>query len=413
MTQAPRRLPAEWLDEAPLGSLLAVLDSAGEEARVVGGAVRNALLGLPLGDIDIATTALPAEVMRRAQAGGFKAVATGIEHGTVTVVAGQRPFEVTTLREDVETFGRHAKVAFGRDWRRDAERRDFTINALSLSRDSAVHDYVGGLADIDARRVRFIGDPARRIAEDYLRILRFFRFHAAYGQGAPDPEGLAACIAARVGLDGLSRERIRMELMQLLVAGRATPTLATMAEAGLLEQVLGAVPLIASFANLVKLESKLAIMPDAVRRLAALAVSVSEDAERLRERLRLANAEHEQLMSMAERWWSISAETSEHAARELLYRLGRERFLDRVLLAWSRSLDAVTHEGWRALATLQQRWSVPAFPLKAADLLARGVAKGPRLGAALAAAEDAWIAADFPLDSAAVNAIADAVARAE
>jgi poly(A) polymerase len=177
--------------------------------------------------------------------------------------------------------------------------------------------------------------------------------------------------------------------------------------------VLGAVPLLASFANLVKLESELAIAPDAVRRLAALAVSVSEDAERLRERLRLANAEHERLISMADRWWSISAQTSEHETRELLYRLGRQYFLDRVLLAWSRSPDGVTHEGWRALATLPQRWSAPAFPLKAADLLARGVAKGPRLGAALAAAEDAWIAADFPLDPAALNAIADTAARAE
>ena len=198
-------MDAAWLQEAPLKDLLAVLDGAGEEARVVGGAVRNALLAEPLGDIDIATTALPPEVMRRAEVAGFKAVPTGIEHGTVTVVAHGRPFEVTTLREDVETFGRHAKVAFGRHWRRDAERRDFTMNALSLARDGTVYDYVGGLADVEARRVRFIGDAATRIAEDYLRILRFFRFHAAYGEGALDPAGVAACIAGRAGLDQLSR----------------------------------------------------------------------------------------------------------------------------------------------------------------------------------------------------------------
>ena len=179
MTEGLRRLDAPWLRAPPLSDVLRVLDRAGEEARVVGGAVRNALLGEPLGDIDIATTALPDEVIRRAEAAGFKAVPTGIEHGTVTVVAAGRPFEVTTLREDVETFGRHAKVAFGRDWKRDAERRDFTLNALSAARDGTIHDYVGGLADIAVRRVRFIGDPASRIAEDYLRILRFFRFHAA------------------------------------------------------------------------------------------------------------------------------------------------------------------------------------------------------------------------------------------
>src|SRR3954470_1852935 len=199
----PRRLLRGRVGEGALPRVLAVLDAEGEEARVVGGAVRNALLGAPLGDIDIATTALPQEVIRRVEAAGFKAVPTGFEHGTITVIAERRPFEVTTLREDVETDGRHATVAFGRDWRRDAERRDFTMNALSVARDGTVHDYVGGLADVAARRVRFIGDPASRIAEDYLRILRFFRFHAAYGEGAPDPAGLSACIAARAGLETL------------------------------------------------------------------------------------------------------------------------------------------------------------------------------------------------------------------
>src|SRR5262245_46618030 len=212
---AQRKLDVPWLIEAPLAALLAALDRDGEQARVVGGAVRNVLLGEPHGDIDIATTAPPDEVIRRVQAAGFKPVPTGIEHGTVSVVADSRPFEVTTLREDVETFGRHAKVAFGRDWRRDAERRDFTMNALSLARDGTIFDYVGGLADVAARRVRFIGDAATRIAEDYLRILRFFRFHAAYGEGAPDPEGVAACIAGRAGLERLSRERIRMEMLKL------------------------------------------------------------------------------------------------------------------------------------------------------------------------------------------------------
>ena len=398
VTMASTRLDAEWLRDGALGRVLAVLDGEGEEARVVGGAVRNALIGEPLGDIDIATTALPQEAVRRAEAAGFKAVPTGIDHGTITVVADGRPFEVTTLREDVETYGRHARVAFGRDWRRDAERRDFTMNALFLARDGTVHDYVGGLADIAARRVRFIGDPAARIAEDYLRILRFFRFHAAYGGGgAPDAEGLRACIGARAGLDTLSRERVRMEMLKLLLARHAVPALAVMTEAGLLETVLGGVPLLASLANLIKLETALSLAPDAVRRLGALGVGVTEDAERLRERLRLANTEYERLASTAEAWWRITAGMSEQDARALLYRLGRENYIDRVLLAWSRAPEGVADRAWHALATLPARWTAPAFPLRAADFIARGVAKGPALGAALGAAEAAWIRAGFPL----------------
>lgn len=410
MTELRNRVDAAWLVEAPLSDLLAALDRAGEEARVVGGAVRNALLGEPLGDIDIATTALPDEVTRRVQAAGFKAVPTGIEHGTVTVVAAGRPFEVTTLREDVETFGRHATVAFGRDWKRDAERRDFTMNALSVSRDGTVHDYVGGLADIAARRVRFIGNAAERIAEDYLRILRFFRFHAAYGEGALDAEGLAACITARGGLDRLSRERIRMEVFKLVVARHAVAALAAMTEAGLLEQVLGGVPLLASFANMVKLEAALALAPDAVRRLGALGVSVVEDADRLRERLRLSNAEYERLASMADGWWRVAGQRDELAGRVLLYRLGREPFTDRVLLAWTRSPEGAADRSWRTLATLPARWTPPALPFKAADFMIRGVPKGPSLGAALRAAEQAWIAAGFPDGAAALAAIADRAA---
>jgi poly(A) polymerase len=214
---------ASWLSAGALAHVLAVLDHAGEEARVVGGAVRNAMFGETPGEIDIATTAVPDTVIERARAAGFKAVPTGIDHGTVTVIADGTPFEVTTLRSDIETYGRKAKVAFGRDWKVDAERRDFTMNALSVNRAGEIFDYVGGLADIDARRVRFIGEPEKRIAEDYLRILRFFRFHAIYGAGPPDPDGLKACIAAREGLGHLSRERIRMEMMKLLRAAHATP----------------------------------------------------------------------------------------------------------------------------------------------------------------------------------------------
>jgi tRNA nucleotidyltransferase/poly(A) polymerase len=405
------RLDAAWLREPPLSEILAVLDNAGEEARVVGGAIRNTLLGQPPGDVDIATTALPAEVMRRAERVGFKPVPTGIEHGTVTVVAEGRPFEVTTLRADIETFGRHARVVFGRDWKRDAERRDFTMNALSASRDGTIHDYVGGLADIAARRVRFIGEPAKRIAEDYLRILRFFRFHAAYGEGAPDPDALAACITARAGLDQLSRERIRMELFRLLIAKDAASILAVMTDSGLLDQVLAGVPLVASFVKMVELEKAVELTPDAVRHLGALAVFVVEDADRLRERLRLANVEHERLMLMAEKWRTVSPQEGELGGRRLLYRVGCDGFADVVLLAWARSSADIEDPFWRTLATLPARWSAPAFPLKSADFTSRGIAKGPRLGAVIAIAERAWVRAGFPLDAATLSAIADAAVR--
>ncbi len=399
---------AAWPFAAGLSRLLDVLDRDGEETRVVGGAVRNALIGMPIHEIDVATTALPEEVVRRVQAAGFKAVPTGIEHGTVTVVIDKHPFEVTTLRTDVETYGRHAKVAFGRDWKEDAARRDFTINALSVTRDGAVFDYTGGLADLAVRRVRFIGDPHKRIAEDYLRILRFFRFHAAYGPGGPpDPQGLAACIAGRDGLDQLSRERLRMEMMKLLVAPHAVPTLIVMADAGLALRILGGVTYLASFENMAKVEVAIGLAACPVRRLGALAVSVAEDAERLWQRLRLTNNEHARLASMAEGWRRLSPSIGEAGLRALIYRLGPDAFTDHALLGWARSWESANDPAWRELATLPQRFTAPEFPLRAADFIKRDIARGPALGAALRAAEAAWIAAGFPQDQAALDKIAD------
>jgi poly(A) polymerase len=403
-------LDAVWLTEGPVARLLGLLSRDGEEARVVGGAVRNALLGLAVHEIDVATTALPEEVMRRVQAAGGKPVPTGIEHGTVTAVIDHRPVEVTTLREDVETFGRKARVVFGRDWKADAERRDFTINALSVTADGIVHDYVGGLADIAAQRVRFIGDPQRRIEEDYLRILRFFRFHAHFGAGAPDPAGVHACILGRAGFETLSRERVRMEMLKLLLAARAAPTLAVMAECGLLGMVLGGVAHLASFENMVKIEAALGLKADAMPRLGALAVWVEEDAERLTDRLRLSNAESERLLAL-EGWWRIAPQPDAKAARALLYHLGSQSFSDRILVAWTRSEAGAADADWRRVASLPQRWPAPVFPLKAADFMTLGIAAGPPLGAAMRAAEAAWIAADFPADRAAIDGIAKEAAQ--
>ncbi len=394
-----------WLQRGPLPRLLEVLDRDGEEARVVGGAVRNALLGQDIHEFDVATTAEPHETISRANKAGFKTVPTGIEHGTVTVIVEGKPFEVTSLREDVETFGRKAKVAFGRDWKKDAERRDFTMNALSVSRDGVVHDYVGGLADLAARHVRFIGDPASRIAEDYLRILRFFRFHAAYSHDFPDRNGLAACVAGREGLAGLSRERVRMELLKLLLAAHAVPALAVMSENGLLVPLLGGVPLLASLSNLMKAEAAIGVAPDAIRRLGALGVILHEDAERLTQRLRLANAEHDRLVSMSDHWWRLSAESPMQDMRALLYRVRGDAYIDRVLLAWSRSHESLSDARWHDLAALPRHWTPPDFPLSAADFMTRGVPKGPLLGVALRAAEDAWMAADFPADKTTLDGI--------
>ncbi len=403
---APHLRDAPWLREGEVARLLALLNSDGEEARVVGGAVRNALLQLPVAEIDLATTALPEEVMRRVAAAGGKAIPTGIEHGTVTAIIDHHPVEVTTLREDVETFGRKARVAFGRDWKMDAERRDFTINALSATADGTVYDYVGGFEDIAARRVRFIGEPQRRIEEDYLRILRFFRFHAHFGAGAPDAAGVAACVKGRGGLETLSRERVRTEMLKLFVAPRATPALVVMAETGLLGPVLGGVPFLASFENVVKAEAVIGIEPDAIRRLGALGVWVAEDAERLTQRLRLANAESERLLAL-EHWWRVAQRAEAQPAHALLYDLGSQSFADRVLVAWSRSDAGAADSVWRELATLPQRWTAPVFQLKSADFTRRGIAAGPSLGVALRAAERAWIAADFTTDPAALEAIAD------
>jgi poly(A) polymerase len=404
-------LNAPWLNSGPAARVLQLLNGNGEEARVVGGAVRNALLGIPAGDIDIATTAVPTEVMRRARAAGIKSVPTGLEHGTVTLVIEAQPFEVTTLREDTDTFGRKAKVAFGRDWVADARRRDFTINALSVNADGVVHDHVGGLEDIAARRVRFIGDAEQRIAEDYLRILRFFRMHAAFGAGEVDRAGYLACIAGRAGLAILSAERLRMELLKLLVAQGTLGAVTAMADGGLLLPIFGGVAYTGPFAAMIAAEQSLELKPDPIRRLAALAVAVTEDARRVAARLRLSNAETKALDSMGHRWWRLAG-ADEARARRLLYRLGEENYRNRLMLAWARAGGHAGETSWRDLATLPQRWRAPKFPLKASDFIARGVAEGPALGHVLTLGEDAWLAADFPLDEAALGSIADqAVAR--
>lgn len=383
----------------------AALDVAGGRTRLVGGCVRDALLGHACADLDLATQFLPDEVTARALAAGLKAIPTGIAHGTVTIVAERQPFEVTTLREDVATNGRHAQVAFSRDWAMDAARRDFTINALYANPlTGELFDYTGGRADLAAGVVRFIGDPATRITEDHLRILRFFRFSARYAAGDLHPESLAACVAARRTLQALSRERIRDEVLKLLVAPKLLPTLAVMFAHGVLAPVL---PELESgrqslLARLITLEPS----PDPLRRLACLLPdSALGDVAK---RLHLSRADQDRLCAMADAP-AIAAPAlatlgDQSALRRWAYPQPEITAIDRLLLGACR-LDTPPDLG-PALAELKH-WQRPRLPLRGADLITLGLQPGPDVSRALRVLETAWIAADFPSD----NAVLDTLAR--
>lgn len=380
---------AEWLRRPATRRVLRLLAEGGHAARIVGGAVRNTLLGLPVTDIDIATTAPPEAVLGLARAAAIEAIPTGLAHGTVTLIVDGAPYEVTTLRHDVETDGRHAKVAFTDDWRADAGRRDFTFNALACDGDGRLHDYFGGLDDLAAGRVRFIGHARARIAEDTLRILRFFRFNAAYGRGAPDPDGLAACVAARDGLARLSAERVRAEVMKLLVAPRAVEMIEALFDHGLLVLLLAAAPRLHGFARLTKLEPT----SPAALRLAVLAVHVAEDVDRLADRLRLSSAERAGLHHAVPP--SVRRPPSEPEQKAQIYRLGHDAYRVRLLIGWARSAAPLDDRDWRAAIDLPSRWTAPKLPLGGGELVALGLPPGPRIGALLAEVEADWIAAGF------------------
>ena len=388
---------ADWLAQPATRRIFATLSQGGHQVRAVGGAVRNTLLGQGVGDIDFATTARPEQVVELAERAGLKVVPTGLQHGTVTIVSDGHPHEVTTLRRDVETYGRHAKVAFTDDWAADARRRDFTMNALYADADGTVFDPLGGAGDLQARRVRFIGDAGARIREDYLRILRFFRFNAVYGTLPFDTEGLAACVRERAGLAALSAERVHAELMRLLKAEGALPALEAMFDWGLLVDVLGGVAYLERFRRLLAIEAAGALPSSAVRRLAALAVVVAEDIDRLTGRLRLSNAERRGLVC-ASRYRAASLPAEEAGARCALYRLGPDCFEDAVLLAWAEAGAGPDDPAWRRFLELPQRWQAPRFPLSGADIVGLGVASGPDVGRVLRTVEEAWISAGFAGD---------------
>jgi poly(A) polymerase len=381
------------LDRRDVRRALTALDEPGTETRLIGGCVRDALLGMPSADIDLATTLLPEAVLARAgRTPGLKAVPTGIEHGTVTLVTQDGPIEVTTLREDVETDGRHAIVRFGADFAKDAERRDFTVNALSLGIDGRLHDTVGGLADLEAGRVRFIGDPATRIREDALRILRFFRFQARFGSGLPDPEALAACVRARDALDRLSRERVRTEFVKLLSAQGGPEMIAILCAAGLLERITGGV------AELGRLTRAAAAGLAPTMRLAALSVGGRHDADRLRARLRLSRQEHAQLTDYADTLADLHGRARIEAgeARALAAVHGLPLVKDTLVIMAGEPRPDVTEAAMRALQALGAEGRAPAFPLAGADLVAAGVRPGPAIGRGLDAARQLWLEEGCP-----------------
>ena len=378
-----RIAPPAWLTEPAILGLCRALGAA----RFVGGAVRDTLLGRAIGDLDLATPLPPAEVMARAARAGFRAVPTGLDHGTVTVLAGTGKIEVTTLRRDVETDGRHAVVAFTRDWAADAARRDFTMNALYLDDEGGVWDPLGqGIEDCLAGRVRFVGDPAARIAEDRLRALRFYRFQAHYGREPADPAARAAASAAADKLDLLSGERVRDELLKLLSAADPVPVLHLMRADGVLDRLLPGAASLDRLAALIPVEPAI----DPLRRLAALLPGNA--APMLAERLKLANRERDRLLALTASEPTMVLGQGIAAQRRLIYRLGTDIYLDRVLLQ--------TGGQAAGLAELARSWSPPVLPVGGADVLALGVAPGKRVGALLAALEAWWIDEDFRPDRA-------------
>jgi poly(A) polymerase len=387
----------KWRRRRGMARLLDALGASDGMTRYVGGAVRDDLLGLPVSDIDLATRILPQEVVGRLEGAGIKAVPTGIDHGTITAVSDGQVVEVTSLRRDVATDGRRATIAYTDDWQEDAARRDFTINALLADPDDGtIHDFFGGLADLEDRHIRFIGEPLERIAEDHLRILRFFRFHARYGRGEPDAAALAACTARANDLMALSRERIADELLKLLALDDPTPTLVTMLERQILLPVLPEIDPArsADLQSLINGEAEAGVAPDALRRLAALLPADGLVTSKVATRLRLSNKARKRLACTADRDVSTSPQA-------LAYWVGPECAVDRLLLAGKRS-EAASIAGW----------TPPPLPIGGTKLMALGLPEGPLIARTIRAIEKRWVEGGFPSGPAFAAIVEECVAAA-
>ncbi|WP_207456047.1 CCA tRNA nucleotidyltransferase [Azospirillum sp. SYSU D00513] len=396
MIRTARLDPQPWMTAPETRAVLAALAAGGVEARFVGGCVRDGWLGRAVKDIDIASPAPPERVMELLNTAGVRAIPTGLAHGTVTALVNRVPFEITTLRRDVESYGRHALVAFTDDWTEDAARRDLTMNALSCAPDGTVHDPFGGIEDMAAGRVRFVGDPRTRIREDVLRLLRFFRFHAHYGRGEPEAEALEACAELAPLLPALSGERLQAETLRLLTAADPAPVWRLMIGAGVMEHLLPNATNTGRLDGLVRLERALGEPADPLRRLAAALAVDRAGALAAAERLRLSNADRDRLAALAEPPQAINSMDDEPRRRHALYRLGDAGlYRDLVLLSAAGAPGPLALDGVRAaLATADELPSL-RFPVAGRDLLALGLKPGPGLGALLKRAEEWWIAEDF------------------
>jgi poly(A) polymerase len=387
-----------WMTTPELTQVLDALEAQGGPgcARFVGGVVRDALLNRPIGDIDIATVLTPDQVTAALVAAKIKAVPTGVDHGTVTAVAGGLPFEITTLRRDVATDGRRAVVAFTTDWSEDAQRRDFTLNAIYAARDGTLYDPTGqGIADARAGRIAFVGDAATRIVEDSLRILRFFRFLAWYGKGAPDAVAVAACREGAGLMSNLAAERVSKEMLKLVGADDPRPAVHLMAETGCLAVAAPFAADVARFDGLVAIEGDMLFVNDPVLRLGALFPDDQIGAAQAAARLRLSNDMRDRLVAAMGKTPRITSWMSPRETRRAVYRLGAQTFADRVKLAWAQATRSATTHQWRGLLALGESWTPPAFPLTGQDVLNSGVSKGPMVGEVLREVEEWWIDHDF------------------
>ena len=387
-----------WMTAPETAAVMDALEAAGgpDCARFVGGCVRNTLVGRPIDDIDIATVLTPEATTRALEAAGLRAVPTGIEHGTVTAISGGRPFEVTTLRRDVSTDGRRAVVAFTTDWGEDARRRDFTLNSLYARRDGSLFDPTGhGVADARAGRIVFVGEAEERVREDYLRILRFFRFFAWYGTAPADAAALAACETLKGDIKTLSAERVAKEMLKLLAAPDPRPAVALMARTGVLAEVLPAPIDLPRFEGLVAIEEDQLFETDPVLRLAALLPDDEMGARGFAERLRLSNAERDRITAALALTPAFKSWMSPREIRRTLYQLGPQVFRDRAKLAWARADRTATTPQWRGMIALGEGWTPPAFPLTGEDVIAAGAPKGPMVGQVLREVEAWWIDHDF------------------
>lgn len=387
-----------WMTAPATQSVMDALEAAGgpDCARFVGGCVRNTLVGRPVDDIDIATVLTPDRVTAAVEAAGLRAVPTGIEHGTVTAVCQGQPFEITTLRRDVSTDGRRAVVAFTTDWAEDAQRRDFTLNALYAGRDGTIFDSSGhGVADAKAGRIVFVGEPEQRLHEDYLRILRFFRFYAWYGRGGPDAAAVAACAALRAHVTTLAAERISKELLKLLAAEDPREAVELMVRTGVLEMVLPEPINLDRFNALVEIEADQLFESEPVLRLAALLPDDQIVAARLAESLRLSNADRDRIVAALAPAPRLKSWMSPREIRRAVWREGHAAFRDRAKLAWASASRTATAPQWRGMIALAEGWPRPVFPLTGEDVMAAGVPKGPLVGQVMREVEDWWIDHDF------------------